>query len=471
ELSGMIMKKNNKMLLFAVISVLAFSLVGCSVDKEVIEVEQADLVADETTDAMDDKLSALAVLAATTDESYVIVDARINDAFNGWLIDGVKRGGHIKGAVDFSANWLNVDNESKEDILNKALEVKGITPDKNVIVYDVNGRDAMAVKIFLEENGFGNIAIFDLNEWANDDSLELVKYANYELIVPAVVVKDILDGKETESFENVSKVKIVEASWGEEETSYAKGHVPTSFHINTDSIEPPPAWMLADDATLEKFAVDHGFTSEDTVIVTGQEQMAAYRVAVALRYIGVKDVRVLNGGTLAWTTAGYELETESNEAVAVESFGAKVPGNEAIIDTVAELKAGLKNPDTFTLVDNRTWEEFIGESSGYSYHDEMGRIEGSVFGYAGEGNSYSLSYYRNIDNTMRRPEEFVALWQANGIDITKHLSFMCGSGWRASEILYYSDVYGVEDAAIYSDGWIGWSTDKSNPIIVGDPTK
>lgn len=465
------MKKINKMLLFAVISVLAFALVGCAAEKEVVEVENTEIVAEENAVATDGTLSTLAVLAATTDDTYVVVDARINDAFNGWSIDGVKRGGHIAGAVDFSANWLSVENEAKEDILNAALEAKGITPDKNVILYDVNGSDAIAVKTFLEGKGFANVATFDLNEWANDDSLELVQYENYELIVPAVVVKDVIDGKNPESFENVSDVKIVEASWGEEENSYGKGHVPTAFHINTDSIEPPPAWMLADDATLEQFAINHGFTSQDTVIVTGEEQMAAYRVAVALRYIGVKDVRVLNGGTLAWTTAGFELETESNAPVAVESFGAPVPGNEAMIDTMDEMRAGLKTPETFTLVDNRTWEEFIGQSSGYSYHDKKGRIEGSVFGYAGVGNAYSLTYYRNIDNTMRRPEEFVALWEANGIDTTKHLSFMCGSGWRVAEILYYSDVYGIEDAAIYSDGWIGWSTDESNPIIVGDPTK
>lgn len=467
------MKKMNKFLLFAVMSVLAFSLVGCSAgEKEVAEAETPEVVTEEKTEeAVDEGLSNESVLAATTDESYVIVDARINDAFNGWKLDGVKRGGHIKGAVDFSANWLKVENDNKEEILNKALEAKGITADKNVIVYDVNGSDAAQVKTFLEGKGFENVTTFDLNEWANDDSLELVKYENYELIVPAVVVKDVIDGKNPESFENVSNVKIVEASWGEEETSYANGHVPTSFHINTDSIEPPPAWMLADDATLEQFAIDHGFTSEDTVIVTGEEQMAAYRVAVALRYIGVKDARVLNGGTLAWTMAGYELETESNKPLPVESFGAAVPGNEAMIDTIDEMRAGLKTPETFTLVDNRTWEEFIGESSGYSYHDKKGRIEGSVFGYAGEGNAYSLTYYRNIDNTMRRPEEFVALWEANGIDTTKHLSFMCGSGWRVAEILYYSQVYGVKDAAIYSDGWIGWSRDESNPIVTGDPTK
>lgn len=40
----------------------------------------------------------------------------INDAFNGWKLDEVERGGHIKGAVDFSANWLTVDSKDKEKL-------------------------------------------------------------------------------------------------------------------------------------------------------------------------------------------------------------------------------------------------------------------------------------------------------------------------------------------------------------------
>ena len=61
------------------------------------------------------------------DDSWVVVDTRINDAFNGWKLDGVKRGGHIEGAVDFSANWLKVDVEDKEKQLNDSPGIKGIS--------------------------------------------------------------------------------------------------------------------------------------------------------------------------------------------------------------------------------------------------------------------------------------------------------------------------------------------------------
>ncbi|SHH45957.1 rhodanese-like domain-containing protein [Clostridium grantii] len=461
------MKKTFIVILSLIMAI--FTFVGCSSVNNKDVANKEEII--NNTEEVYTKVDTEKVQEALKDNSWVIVDTRLNDAFNGWKLDGVKRGGRIPGAVDFSANWLKVENEDKEAILDEALETKGITKDKNVVLYDANKKDAEEVANYLKEKGYSNLYIYDVNEWANDESLEMVKYENYQSIVPASIVKDILDGNKPESFENAKNIKIVEASWGEEKTSYANGHIPTSFHIDTDSVEPPPAWMLADDATLTKFAIDNGFTKEDTVIVTGEEQMAAYRVATVLKYIGVQDVRVLNGGTTAWTMAGYDLETESNKPVAVEDFGAVIPVNPNVIDTIEELKVNLQSPDKNTFVDNRTWKEFIGEESGYTYYDKKGRIPGAVFGRAGITDSLSLDYYRNIDQTMRNASEFIGFWEEQGIDTNKHLAFMCGSGWRAAEIYTYAEVVGLKDIALYSDGWIGWSTDESNPTETGEPTK
>lgn len=401
------------------------------------------------------------------DNSWIIVDTRINDAYNGWKLDGVKRGGHIDGAVDFSSNWLDVDNKDKEKILDEALQTKKIDKDKNIVLYDANGKDSQKVATYLSSKGYKNIYTYDVKEWANDDSLPMKQYDNYEMIVPAVVVKDVLDGKTPETFDKNKKVKIVEASWGEEKETYLKGHVPTAVHINTDTIEPPPAWMLDSDENLKKFALDYGFTKNDCVIVTGKDPMASYRIAVVLRYIGIEDVRVLNGGNDAWTRAGYELETKSNAKTPGTDFGGEIPGNPDLIDTQAELKEALKNTNT-TLVDNRSWDEYIGKISGYSYHDKKGRIPGAVYGYAGT-TSVTLEDYRNIDNTMRNADEIKELWNSSNINTNNHLIFMCGSGWRAAEVLTYSNIMGYDNTSLYSDGWIGWSNNSENPIETGEP--
>ena len=453
----MIKKLSKKASLLSALVLTMALFAGCSNEKENQKVADIE-VKTIATKELQDKLS---------DDSWVVVDTRINDAFNGWKLDEVERGGHIKGAVDFSANWLTVDSKDKEKTLDKALETKGIEKDKNIVLYDANGKDAKEVANYLSEKGYKNLYTYNVADWAKDESLPMESYENYEMIVPATIVNDILDGKKPETFENSKNIKIVEASWGEESEAYSKGHVPTSVHINTDTVEPPPQWMLASDEELAKFANDYGFTKDDTVIVTGPDVMASYRVAVVLRYIGINDVRVLNGGNNAWTSAGYELETKSNKPVAGNDFGATIPANPDLIDTQAELKEMLKDSNN-VLVDNRSWEEDIGKISGYSYHDKKGRIPGAVYGYAGTS-ATTLEDYRNIDNTMRNAAEIKALWKDAGIDTNKHLMFMCGSGWRAAEVLTYANVMGFDNTSLYSDGWIGWSNDTSNPTETGEP--
>lgn len=454
----MIKKKSKKTSLISALVLTMALFVGCSNEqngKEEVTGTETKTIA---TKELQEKLN---------DESWVVVDTRINDAFNGWKLDDVSRGGHIKGAVDFSANWLSVDAKDKDKTLEKALETKGIDKDKNIVLYDANGKDAKEVASYLSEKGYNNLYTYNVSDWANDETLPMESYEKYDMLVPATIVNDVLEGKKPETFEDSKNIKVVEASWGEESEAYSKGHVPTSVHINTDTIEPPPAWMLASDEELAKFANDYGFAKDDTVIVTGPDVMASYRVAVVLRYIGINDVRVLNGGNDAWTSAGYELETKSNKPVAGNDFGTTIPGNPNLIDTQDELKEMLKDSNN-VLVDNRSWDEYIGKISGYSYHDKKGRIPGAVYGYAGTS-SVTLEDYRNIDNTMRNTDEIKALWKEAGIDTNKHMIFMCGSGWRAAEVLTYANVMGFENTSLYSDGWIGWSNNTSNPTETGEP--
>ena len=453
----MIKKLSKKASLLSALVLTMALFAGCSNERENQKVADIE-VKTIATKELQDKLS---------DDSWVVVDTRINDAFNGWKLDEVERGGHIKGAVDFSANWLTVDSKDKEKTLDKALETKGIEKDKNIVLYDANGKDAKEVANYLSEKGYKNLYTYNVADWAKDESLPMESYENYEMIVPATIVNDILDGKKPETFENSKNIKIVEASWGEESEAYSKGHVPTSVHINTDTVEPPPQWMLASDEELAKFANDYGFTKDDTVIVTGPDVMASYRVAVVLHYIGINDVRVLNGLNNSWTSAVFELETKSNKPVSGNDFGATIPANPNLIDTQAELKEMLKDSNN-VLVDNRSWDEYIGKISGYSYHDKKGRIPGAVYGYAGTS-ATTLEDYRNIDNTMRNADEIKALWKDAGIDTNKHLMFMCGSGWRAAEVLTYANVMGFDNTSLYSDGWIGWSNDTSNPTETGEP--
>ena len=73
------------------------------------------------------------------DDKWIVVDKRSNEAYNGWKLDGIERGGHIDGAVDFSSDWINAKTKNKEESLTKDLEARGISAEKNVVLYDYYG--------------------------------------------------------------------------------------------------------------------------------------------------------------------------------------------------------------------------------------------------------------------------------------------------------------------------------------------
>ena len=268
------MAKRFKLFISLIVLIMVFgALAGCSVTK--------DNKPQTNTDGKQISTNDLKANINKTD--WIVVDTRINDAFNGWKLDSVKRGGHIKGATDFSANWLKVDIEDKDKKLEEILKVKGITPEKKIVLYDANGKDAKEVADYLTKNGFTNLYTYDVKQWADDNSLAMESYPNYQMLVPASWVADLIAGKKPETY-NGTNFKLFEVSWGEEKNSYVKGHIPGAVHIDTDEEESPPLWSLNSDDKLIKFAENNGITIDTTIVLEGQDQMAAYRVAAILNY-------------------------------------------------------------------------------------------------------------------------------------------------------------------------------------------
>lgn len=397
---------------------------------------------------------------------WMVVDTRSNDEYNGWSKEEY-RGGHIKGATDFSYNWLNVQAENKEERLEKALKEKGFEKDKNIVLYDSNEENAKKVAAYLDKQGYKNLYTYNVADWAKDESLPMESYENYEMIVPAWWINDVINDKKPETYTN-NNFKVIEVSWGEDSPSYNEGHIPGAVHMNTDDLESAPIWNRKSDADLEKMAMDYGIDVDTTIILYGENPMASYRAAAILKYMGVKDIRVLNGGYNAWKNAGFKAETKKNEKQPVESFKATVPVNKDYIIDIDKAKEYLANDSKDTLVDIRTWEEYIGETPGYKDIDIAGRPPKALWGKAGT-NTQNLDDYRNVDDTMKNANDILNMWKEQGITPDKNLAFYCGTGWRAAEVLWYSEAMGLKKVSLYDGGWYEWIADPSNPIEKGEP--
>ena len=189
-----------------------------------------------------------------------------------------------------------------------------------------------------------------------------------------------------------------------------------------------------------------------------------------LRYAGVDDVRLLDGGYDWWVRGGQPARDRRCASRRRSRRSAStIPLRPEVIVDIDEAKEILADPDGAALVSVRTWREHIGDVSGYNYIGPAGRIEGDVWGNCGT-DAYHMQHYRNVDNTMRAYPEIAANWAEAGITPDKWVAFYCGTGWRASETWFYAYLQGWQRIAVYDGGWFEWSQDPiNNPIEIGLP--
>ncbi len=148
--------------------------------------------------------------------------------------------------------------------------------------------------------------------------------------------------------------------------------------------------------------------------------------------MNVNNVRILNGGYNAWLRKNYPIEKKINNRKPIEFKDERLPilTNYIVdIEFVQDIVNNLEVfSDQYSLIDIRSWQEHIGEISGYSDLNITGRIPGSQWGKAGSDVN-QLEDYRNADLTMRSAGDIRKMWDSLGINYTnKHLIFYCGSG-------------------------------------------
>jgi 3-mercaptopyruvate sulfurtransferase SseA len=415
------------------------------------------------------------------DPQRTVVDIRPLASYNGWRPNGEARGGHIPGAVAFPAAWLRTVDEVE---VRRLLAEKGITGDRDVVVYGADANDAADFVAALAALGIEGARAYEggATAWAADPTVPLDRLPRYEALVHIPWLRDVLDGKRPEAPPN-EKFVLFHVNFGVPE-EYAEGHIPGAVFLDTNWLEDPVDWNRRSPEVIEAALRSLGVTADTTVVVYGRDtegdakekwpgrragQIAATRALMILRYAGVEDVRLLDGGYDWWVQGGNPLETVDRQPTPVTSFGVTVPLRPEVIVDIDEAKEILADPAGAALVSVRTWREHIGDVSGYNYIGPAGRIKGDVWGNCGT-DAYHMQHYRNIDNTMRAYPEIAANWEDAGITPDKWVAFYCGTGWRASETWFYAYLQGWQRIAVYDGGWFEWSQDPiKNPIEIGLP--
>lgn len=323
---------------------------------------------------------------------------------------------------------------------------------------------------------------------------------------PEWVKTNIID-----SNNNGNPYVIVQFAYGSAGDDYNNGHIPGAIWVNSDEIEydcfnarsafpvdpgTPPCYdrsttadedaakgLGVDDALPRNYwnwypqeyllpAIAHmGIDKDTTVVAYSPDPTMAARFVMTLRYAGVAETYIINGGYAAWQAAGYEGETTPNERVPVADFGLAQAASPAFIKDAAYVRRIIAGEVDAVIADVRTQDEWSGATAPYDYIPPAGRIANAVYAHGSVDGPYDMKYVVNEDGTLKSFDEIRAMWEADGVPTDRDVVFYCGTGWRAAISFFIAEALGWQPS-YYEGGWMEWSMGPEtamNPMETDNP--
>ena len=252
---------------------------------------------------------------------------------------------------------------------------------------------------------------------------------------------------------------LANVQWGE--TEYSRAHLPGALYLHLDRDLSGPITGSSGRHPLpdpERFAArlgELGVTPDHQVVAYDQGNSAyGARLWWLARWIGLRNVAVLDGGIAAWRAAGLPLETSvrtpAPRALAVS------PTADAWVtsDAVDELRRRPGN----LLIDARGAERFAGRN------ETLDPVAGHVPG------ARNRPFLDNLGTDGRflpadvLRERFGTLL---GSVAPSGLIAMCGSGVTACHNLLALEHAGLSGGRLYAGSWSEWIRDSRRPISTG----
>jgi len=248
------------------------------------------------------------------------------------------------------------------------------------------------------------------------------------------------------------------------ERSYREGHLPGAHYLHLDrdladhthapgapfrGRHPLPARETFA-ATLGRLGIG---PSTQVVVYDRQGATFAARAWWMLRWLGHREVAVLDGGLQAWVAAGGALNQEPPAPRGPTTYTpapSLMPTVDA--DTLAAGLGGLR------LIDARAAERFRGDV------EPLDPVAGHIPG------ALNRPFKDNIDvqGRFQRPEALrEAFLPLLGGRPASEVVHQCGSGVTACHNLLAMEAAGLSGAALYPGSWSEWCADPARPVARG----
>ncbi len=233
-------------------------------------------------------------------------------------------------------------------------------------------------------------------------------------------------------------------------SSYGEGHIPNALWVDATTWA-RTAKNLQDLAAWEKLIGGLGIDPDTRVVVYGDGLSSTARVWWLLRYWGIRDVRLLNGGWKAWQQAGGRVSREIPE---VPKKTVKLTPHPERLALKDQLIHSLKD-HSLQIIDTRSTGEYCGQTK---TAERNGAIPGAIH------REWS-DLVNPQTGRFKSPAELARLLRDSGIDARRPTVTYCQSGGRAAVMAFALELMGLKDVRNYYRSWSEWGNAPDTPIV------
>lgn len=209
---------------------------------------------------------------------------------------------------------------------------------------------------------------------------------------------------------------------------------------------------LPDPVHLQRWFRKWGIDQGSRVVVYDEGRgLYAARAWWILRWAGLENVAVLDGGLPAWEREGYPVVGGPGNITAPGD--AEVDTGQLRVATIDDVRAhdGL-------LLDAREARRFAGHREVLDL--KAGHIPGAV--------NVPVRDLCDDDKTLRGLDEIRERFERAGVTTGENVIVYSGSGNHSALLLLAMEMVGLTGAAHYIGGWSQWSADRTNPVERGE---